>query len=90
MGIQQYLKTALQQIAAGVSEANEKNGSHSFELRKNGAIKFDLAVVNKVDRAGKVRLEVFAFGGKAKKEVSDETISKVKFEVTYAPNTTRK
>lgn len=85
MNIGDYLKTALRQIAAGVSEANDAKGSHSFELRKNGAIKFDLAVMNKVDRAGKVKLEVFAFGGKAKKEVSDETISKVKFEVTYQP-----
>lgn len=83
MDVQNYLKTALRQIAAGVSEANDQS-SHSFELKKGGAIKFDLAVINKVDRTGKLRLEVLALGGKAKKEVSNETISKVKFEVTYA------
>lgn len=86
MTISDYLKDALMQIDKGVRAAKTEKEGYGFALKKNGTIKFDLAVINRKDKKGKIKLEVLAFGSKGEASVSDELTSRVKFEIEYQPN----
>jgi hypothetical protein len=85
MIVEEYIKSVLMQIDAGVSSAAQAGSQNQFVLAKGGAVRFDLAVVNRSDKRGKLRLEVLALGMRAGSKITEEHISRVSFEVTYRP-----
>ena len=84
MTVSTYLKDALTQIDQGLRSVKPEKDGYGFKLKKYGTIKFDLAVINKKDKRGNIKLEVFAFGGKGDAGVAEELTSRVQFEVEYS------
>lgn len=86
MDIQEYITQTLQQIDAGIKNANLKENSRRFILKRHEPIKFDLAVVNKYIGGGKVQATVFGIGGKADGSIAKDQISKISFQVGHRNN----
>ncbi len=86
MDIQEYITQTLQQINTGVTNANTKDGSRMFMLKRHEPIKFDLAIINKSTGGGKVNATVFGIGGKANGSISKDQISRILFQVEHRNN----
>ena len=89
MNIQKYITQTLKQINKGVANANTKESSRIFRLKKHEPIKFDLAIINKSTGGGKVNATVFGIGGKADGSVSKDQISRISFQVEHRANLQR-
>jgi len=83
MDIQEYISKALQEIDAGIHEANQHTTDRSFLLKRSDSVKFDLAVVNKVSADGKIKAMIFEIGGGLAGNVSKDQISRIKFEIEH-------
>ncbi len=86
MNIQEYITQTLQQIDAGIENANLKENSRHFMLKRHEPIKFDLMVVNKSIGGGKVQATVFGIGGKVDGSITKDQISKISFRVEHRHN----
>ena len=90
MDIQEYITQTLKQIDAGIKNANLKENSRIFRLKRHEPIKFNLAVVNKSIGEGKVQATVFGIGGKADGSIAKDQISRFSFQVEHRHNFNQK
>lgn len=75
--LKEFIKDTLRQI-------NEGKGEHVID---KGIVRFELAVVKKTTKEGKINVGVLGIGGGAGKgEVSDEKTSKIFFEIYVKQN----
>lgn len=91
MELEEFISKTLTSIAKGVKTANKDNGLNFVieptgrKEKSDGNIKFDIAVTvtKKKGRKGEIGIGILSIGltGSKKSDVSDETVSRIKFSV---------
>lgn len=65
-------------VADTLRQINEGKGAHEID---KGIVRFEIAVIKRTTKEGRVNVGVLGIGGEGKGEASDEKTSKIFFEI---------